>query len=165
MILSNEYGASKNIHIFWRSLSNALVLINRFKGTLSPNYLKEWYTALDTDHYVIGLFSIMQQIMRKQNLSKFPGDSVCLKSGYRKRKGGLKTGYRKRIRGPKSGYGNKKGVSNMVTEEKKGLKYGYGNKLGVSNMVTDTNWDLKNDYGKLSSVTIFENSICFCNHI
>jgi hypothetical protein len=76
----------------------------------------------------------------------------------RKRKGGLKTGYRKRICGPKSGYGNKRGVSNMVmeekrvsnmvTEEKKGLKYGYGDKFGVSNMVTEINLVLKNGYGR-----------------
>ena len=76
------------------------------------------------------------QIRNETNyFCKFLGNSVCLKSGYRKRKGGLKTGYRKQI-----------GVSNMVSEEQKGLKFGYGNKLGfqiwlqkqigVSKMVT-----------------------------
>ena len=55
------------------------------KGTLSPKPISKYVIQLWTlisDHCVI-------------DLCKFLGNSVCLKSGYRKRKGGLKTGYRK----------------------------------------------------------------------
>ena len=72
-------------------------------------YLKVCYTALDTDNYVKGLFFYIAKNNEKNDFCKNLGNSVCLKSGYRKRKGGLKTGCRKSI-----------GVSKVVTEEKEG---------------------------------------------
>ena len=81
---------------------------------------------------------------------------MCLKVDYRKRKGSIKTGYRKRIWGLKCGYGNKRGVSNMVTEEKKGLKYGYRNELGRELEITKSNPQLQCCFSSISSDLIIK---------
>ncbi len=83
----------------------------------------------------------MKPILRKKDFCKFLGNSVVLKTGYRKRIGapklvtGKELGLQNRLQeknwGSKIGYRKRKGASNMVTEINWGLKYGYGNKLGL----------------------------------
>jgi hypothetical protein len=70
----------------------------------------------------------MQKILRNKDFCKFLGNSVCLKYGYGKRKGG-----------PKLVTGKEYGVLSLIMDGKKGSQIWLWKQIGALKMVTEEN--------------------------